>query len=158
MLPTLLIGALLTVLMISCSSCQAVKVCFGGKAAADATCSKCGGTSCTPTCAPDEADGKLVKSCSLDAQAQRKRAADLRDRVFSKALRVEELPDGHAFVFREEAAFLGELEAIAAFETKCCATLGWKAEASEGEQRLIVTSVNGSAPVTESLSALGWLK
>lgn len=101
---------------ISCCSCNAINEYFGGEAnsATSATCGKCGGTSCTASCsaghAETSAEGKPVRSCSLDAAAQNERAAKLQEAVFSKAVATKELPDGYAIVLPEPAAFTNKLE------------------------------------------------
>lgn len=161
---TLLIGGVITLMAISCCSCNAIKECFGGEAdpEASARCGKCGGTSCTAACEAGHggtsAGGKPVRSCTLDAAAQNERAAKLKATVFSKAVATNELPDGYAFVFREPAAFMNELEEIAAFERKCCATFQWAVVTSEDTQELRVTGDNAKAEIGEGLRKLGWLQ
>ena len=149
---------------ISCCSCYATKECFGGETGSEtsATCSKCGGTSCTASCSAGHAeastDGKLVHSCSLDATAQRERSSKLKETVFAKAVATNELPDGYAFVFREPAAFVQQLEEIAAFERKCCATFTWTVVTGEGTQELHVTGGGAKAEIGEGLRKLGWIQ
>ncbi len=159
----LLAGAALTIMAVSCSSCNAIKECFGGGEAnteTNATCGKCGGTSCTAACGADhaEADGKLVHSCTLSAEAQSERAVDVKKRIFSKAVATNELPDGYAFVFRKPAVFADQLEEVAAFERKCCATFTWAVLSRDGEQELRVTGGEAKAEIGAGLRKLGWLQ
>ncbi len=158
---TLLLGAAL-IMAISCCSCNAIDKCFGGKdeASASATCGKCGGTSCTRACAGDhaEAGDKLVHSCTLSAEAQSERAAKLKESVFAKAVATNELPDGYAFVFREPSAFTAQLEEIAAFERKCCATFTWAVVTGNGTQELRVTGGDAKAEIGAGLRRLGWMQ
>ncbi len=157
----LLIGAALTIMATSCS-CNAIKECFGGKEETSATCGKCGGTSCTAACGAGHAEasagGKLVHSCTRSAEAQNERAADVKKRIFSKAVATNELPDGYAFVFREPAAFASELEEVAAFERKCCATFTWAVVTGEGTQELRVTGGDAKAEIGAGLRKLGWMQ
>ena len=158
---TLLIGTALTIMAIGCCSCNAMDKCFGGKdETTSATCGKCGGTSCSTSCGGDhaEADAKLVHSCTLNAQAQSERAAKLKETVFAKAVATNELPDGYAFVFREQAAFTAQLEEIAAFERKCCASFTWAVVTGNGTQELRVTSGDAKAEIGEGLRRLGWMQ
>lgn len=159
---TLLIGAALTIMAVTCNSCNAIKECFDGKEETSATCGKCGGTSCTAACsgghAEAEAGGKPVHSCTLSAEAQTERAADVQRRIFGKAVATNELPDGYAFVFHEPAAFASELEEVAAFERKCCATFTWTVITGEDTQELRVTGDDAKAEIGAGLRKLGWME
>jgi hypothetical protein len=155
----LLTGAALTIMATSCS-CNAIKQCFGWEETS-ATCGKCGGKSCTVACsdgAEASADRKLVHSCTLDAASQNERAAKLKETVFAKAVATNELPDGYAFVFREPAAFTQQLEEIAAFERKCCATLTWAVVPTEYGQELRVTGGTAKTEIASGLRKMGWME
>lgn len=161
----LLVGGAVTIMALSCCSCNAIQECFGGSegnAEASANCGKCGGTSCTASCGAGHANAnagdKLVHSCTLSAQAQTDRAADVKRRIFSKAVATNELPDGYAFVFREPESFTSELEEVAAFERKCCATFTWAVVSRAGEQELRVTRADAKAEIGAGLRRLGWLQ
>lgn len=154
----LLAGAAFTMMATSCS-CNAIKECFGGKQEASAACGKCGGTSCSASCDGGHAAGdKPVHSCTLSAQAQTERAVKVKEQVFSKAVATNELPDGYAFVFNEPAEFAAQLEEIAAYERKCCATFTWTVLSREGEQELRVTGGDAKAEIGSGLRKLGWLQ
>ena len=161
---TLLVGVAITIMAISCCSCNAIKECFGGGTGADtsAACGKCGGTSCTASCSAGHteasAEDKLVRSCTLEGAAQSERAAKLKETVFAKAVATNELPDGYAFVFRESAAFARQLEEIAAFERKCCATFTWAVVSAQGTQELRVTGGGAKAEIGAGLRKLGWMQ
>lgn len=157
----LLAGTALTIMTTS-YSCNAIKECFSTKEETSATCNKCGGTSCTAACGAGhtatDADDKLVHSCTLSAEEQRERAAEVKERIFTKAVATEELPDGYAFVFREPAAFASELEEVAAFERKCCATFTWAVISGDSKQELHVTSTDAKVEIGAALRKLGWLQ
>lgn len=158
----LLAGAALTIMALSCCSCNAIKECFGGKEETSATCGKCGGTSCTASCSAGHVEAgvgeKPVHSCTLSAEAQTARAADVKQRIFSKAVATNELPDGYAFVFREPSVFASELEEVAAFERKCCATFTWAVLTGDSMQELRVTGAAAKAEIGAGLRKLGWLQ
>ncbi|MBK6831161.1 MAG: hypothetical protein IPG92_10690 [Flavobacteriales bacterium] len=146
----------------SCCSCNAADKCFGGKdeASASATCGKM-----RRYIAPELAPGtmpKLATSWCIPARsalrAQSERAAKLKESVFAKAVATNELPDGYAFVFREPSAFTAQLEEIAAFERKCCATFTWAVVTGNGTQELRVTGGDAKAEIGAGLRRLGWMQ
>lgn len=95
-----------------------------------ASCGKCGKTSCNKSCGSNlaitEGETKLVASCTLDASTQIKRGDEVLAKTFSKANVIKELPDGYDLVFAHSPEMVAELNEIAAFERKCCATFTWE--------------------------------
>lgn len=161
---TMLIGTVLVAFAGGCcSSCNAIEECFGKKddATTSATCSHCGGTSCSRSCSAgaeqSTAGNKLVHSCTLDAKAQRTRAAELKETVFSKAKAIVPLENGYTFQFQEPEAFVGTLEEVAAFERKCCAVYQWEVRKTAKGQELTVTGDGAVAEIGDGLRALGWM-
>jgi hypothetical protein len=157
-----LLGGAALLAMITClGSCNAIDRCFGGKDETSVTaCGKCGGTSCNASCAAGHAEGdtKLVHSCTLSAADQKERAEKLKATIFSKAVATRELTDGYAFEFREPASFTAELEEVAAFERKCCATFTWAVVPTEGGQELRVTGGAAKEEIASGLRRLGWME
>ncbi len=161
---TMLIGTMIATFAGGCcTSCNTIDECFGKKDqnASAATCSHCGSTSCTRSCSAEgeaSSDGtKLVHSCTLDAKAQQARAVELKETVFSKATAIVPLANGYTFQFQQPDTFLAKLEAVAAFERKCCATFQWEAHKTDAGQELTVSGDGAAAEIGEGLRALGWL-
>ena len=151
-------------LAITCSSCNAIRSCFGAKdstiEAHASNCAKCGGTSCSIECGGDQGHGPgpLISSCSLSATAQADRAEALKRSIFSKAIGTRELEDGYAIQFNEPDEFIRDLEEVVRFEQQCCANFTWAAVANVTGQELHVTAAGRRTEVNEALKALGWME
>lgn len=119
-----------------------------------ASCDKCGKTSCEKSCATNlaitEGEDKLLASCTLDASTQIKRGNEVIAKTFSKTKVIKELPDGYDMVFAHSHEMVAELNEIAAFERKCCATFTWEV-LEEPAQNQVHLKVFGSDVIKKEL-------
>jgi hypothetical protein len=122
--------------------------------AQNASCDKCGKTTCDKNCSSNTANTeggtKLLPSCSLEAAAQVKRGNEVLAQTFSKAKTIKELPEGYDMVFAHSTEMVAELNEIAAFERKCCASFTWEV-VEDAAQKQVHLKAYGSDAVKKEL-------
>jgi hypothetical protein len=123
------------------SSCQSQSCCGDKKEKkgetfeASAVCTKCSKNSCDQSCS-DQLSDKTIPSCSLSADAQIERGEKVISKTFSKATIIRELPDGYDLVFPQSPEIVAELNEIAAFERKCCASFQWEISENAAQKQV----------------------
>lgn len=139
------------VAMYSCllvlNACNGQTCCNSNKAKVTeaANCNKCGKTTCNRACGGETAE-KIMPSCSLDAQTQIMRGNSVIKKTLSQAQAVKELSDGYDFVFAHSPEIVAELNEIASFERKCCASFTWEV-VEEPTEKLAHLKVFGSMAI-----------
>jgi hypothetical protein len=115
-----------------------------------ATCGKCGKTSCSRECGGEETQ-KLMPSCSLDAKAQIERGSEVK-KMLNQAKAVHEITNGYDFVFVHSTKMVTDLTEMAAFERKCCASFTWEV-VEEPQEKLVHLKVFGSKDIKPEIKS-----
>lgn len=95
--------------------------------------------------------------CDLEAigAERRPRYQELAQKIFGRAERIEELPDGYCYRFREGSVELRELAEWMEMESRCCGFLRFRVEVDEsvrltlrgpeGVKAILATALRGGA-------------
>lgn len=143
------------------SSCNSQSCCNSqaettSNAVTSATCKGCDKSTCDKNCTSNPSISstgkKVLPSCSLTAEAQNERGNGIIKQVFSRAKTIKEMSNGWDLVFPHSSELVAELQEIAAFERKCCASFTWEV-VEDSTKKLAHLKISGSQAIKEELKS-----